>query len=158
MAGHWALMNTPIGPLRVSWEAGRLTAIDLEPSPATAGDAGAVPGAFARALDAYFEDGTYRFDLPLRLAGTSFQQELWGALRAIPPGRTFTYGQLAHELRTSPRAVGRACRANPCPIVIPCHRVVGAHGLGGFAGDLSGRKLTVKRWLLGHEGAQPLPG
>jgi methylated-DNA-[protein]-cysteine S-methyltransferase len=157
MAGHWALMRTPLGPIRVRWEAGALQGIELEPEAAAADGARALPDAFACALDAYFQDGAYRFDLPLRIAGTTFQQRLWRALSAIPPGRTLTYGQLAQELGTSPRAVGGACRANPCPIVIPCHRVVGAHGLGGFAGDLSGRKLAVKRWLLGHEGAGP-PG
>jgi methylated-DNA-[protein]-cysteine S-methyltransferase len=155
MAGYWALMPTPLGPIGVSWEAGALTGIDLDPAPAVAGDAAAVPGAFARALNAYFQDGRYRIDLPLRHAGTTFQQAVWRALSAIPPGRTLTYGQLAQQVGTSPRAVGGACRANPWPIVIPCHRVVGAHGLGGFAGDLSGRKLAVKRWLLGHEGAEP---
>ena len=51
-----------------------------------------------------------------------------------------------------PRAVGQACRANPCPIVVPCHRVVAVKGLGGFAGDRDGRKLAIKRWLLRHEG------
>jgi methylated-DNA-[protein]-cysteine S-methyltransferase len=74
-------------------------------------------------------------------------------LRSIPPGRTRTYGELASKLGTSARAVGGACRANPCPVVVPCHRVVAANGLGGFAGDTSGRKLEVKRWLLRHEGS-----
>jgi methylated-DNA-[protein]-cysteine S-methyltransferase len=157
MAGHRALMRTPLGPIQVRWEPGALLGIELEAEVAAPGDAGALPDAFACALDAYFQDGAYRFDLPLRLVGTTFQHRVWRALSAILPGRTLTYGQLAQELGTSPRAVGGACRANPCPIVIPCHRVVGAHGLGGFAGDLSGRKVAVKRWLLGHEGAEP-PG
>jgi methylated-DNA-[protein]-cysteine S-methyltransferase len=91
------------------------------------------------------------------VAGTPFQRRVWEAMRAIPPGRTRTYGDLAAELGTSPRAIGGACRANPCPIVVPCHRVVGATGLGGFAGDTSGHKVEVKRWLLRHEGVA-VPG
>jgi methylated-DNA-[protein]-cysteine S-methyltransferase len=156
VTGHLALMDTPFGPIRVTWEAGALTGIDLEPETPVSGDVQPLPDAFLDALNVYFGDGSYRFNLPLRLPGTVFQQRVWRALRDIPPGRTLTYGQLARQLGTGPRAVGGACRANPCPIVIPCHRVVAAHGLGGFAGDLSGRKLAVKRWLLGHEGAKAM--
>ena len=65
---------------------------------------------------------------------------------------TRTYRDLAEQLGSVPRAVGQACRANPCPIVVPCHRVVAVKGLGGFAGDRAGRKLAIKRWLLRHEG------
>ena len=104
-------------------------------------------------LMAYFEDGSYAFELPLDLQGTAFQIRVWEALREISPGCTVTYGALAGQLGTGARAIGGACRANPCPIVVPCHRVVAGRVLGGFAGDSSGRKLAVKRWLLRHEGA-----
>ena len=93
------------------------------------------------------------FDLPVAPKGTDFQQRVWRALQAIPPGETRTYGDLARQLGTSARAIGGACRANPCLIVVPCHRVIAKDGLGGFAGDVTGRRLEVKRWLLRHEGA-----
>ncbi|MEA3276560.1 MAG: methylated-DNA--[protein]-cysteine S-methyltransferase [Pseudomonadota bacterium] len=148
-----APLATPVGAVAISWEDGALAGVDLEPEPAAPAGAD-LPGPVAEQLSAYFEDGTRGFDLPVRLCGTPFQLRVWKALRAIPPGHTVTYGQLARELGTSPRAVGGACRANPCPIVVPCHRVVAADGLGGFAGDTSGRKLAVKRWLLRHEGVE----
>jgi methylated-DNA-[protein]-cysteine S-methyltransferase len=147
------VMETPLGPIRLTWAEGALQEVDLEPNPAAGAGEGA-PAALAGELTAYFADPGHRFGLPLRLGGTPFQRRVWEALRAIPPGRTRTYGELAAELGTSPRAIGGACRANPCPIVVPCHRVVGANGLGGFAGDTSGRKIDVKRWLLRHEGAK----
>ncbi|MCU7905438.1 MAG: methylated-DNA--[protein]-cysteine S-methyltransferase [Candidatus Thiodiazotropha sp. (ex Epidulcina cf. delphinae)] len=104
------------------------------------------------AIEAYLHDPTWRFDLDLILLGTAFQQRVWKALQAIPPGRPLTYGRLAEKIGSGARAVGNACRANPCPLVIPCHRVVGVNGLGGFAGERGGEKLEIKRWLLRHEG------
>ncbi len=143
-------IDTPIGPVALSWEGNTLIGVDLEPDTT---HCGAEPQqAIAGQLDAYFLDGSYRFDLPIDLQGTPFQRRVWQALQEIAPGHARTYGELARELGTSPRALGGACRANPCPIVVPCHRVVAADGLGGFAGDTSGRKLAVKRWLLEHEG------
>jgi len=90
--------------------------------------------------------------LPLRAAGTAFQRRVWGRIDAIPSGKTRTYGELANEIGSGPRAVGNACGANPYPVVVPCHRVVAADGrLGGFAGNRAGFLLDVKRWLLNHE-------
>ena len=145
-----ALIDTPIGAVRVSLEEGVLTGVDLEPE-SPSDEPVEVAKAVAEQLTAYFRDGSARFDLPLDLRGTPFQKRVWKALRGIPPGETVTYGALARELGTSARAIGGACRANPCPIVVPCHRVVARNGLGGFAGDTGGRRLAVKRWLLRHE-------
>lgn len=146
-----AVLATPLGPIGLHWTGETLDGVDLEPpSPVTAG--GEVPTALSRQLAAYFADGSAVFDLPLALRGTPFQQRVWAAIRAIPAGATRTYADLARDLGSAPRAVGQACRANPCPIVVPCHRVVAAHGLGGFAGERSGHKLAVKRQLLRHEG------
>ena len=146
-----AVLATPMGPIGLHWTGETLTGVDLEPLTA-AGGADVAPPTRRRQLAAYFADGTAVFDLPLELGGTPFQQRVWAAISAIPAGETRTYRDLARQLRTAPRAVGQACRANPCPIVVPCHRVVAVNGLGGFAGDRSGRKLAVKRWLLRHEG------
>ncbi len=102
-------------------------------------------------LDAYFSDPGFSFNLPLLMIGTPYQRRVWRALRRIPAGKTKSYGELAKRLRSSPRAVGNACRANPIPIVVPCHRVVAASGIGGFMGKESGNALRLKRWLLDHE-------
>lgn len=142
-----------MGPVGLTWDTEVLTGVDLEPED-TAGEGLDAPKVMARQLGAYFEDGSRTFDLKLEKRGTAFQRRVWNALRTIPPGRTVTYGDLARQLGTGARAVGGACRANPYPIVVPCHRVVATNGLGGFAGDTSGRKLDVKRWLLRHEGAE----
>jgi len=105
----------------------------------------------ARQLERYLADPDFRFELPLAAAGTRFQCRVWNAIGAIPRGRALTYGQMAKALRSAPRAVGQACGANPLPLVVPCHRVVAANGLGGFAGHGEGFHLEVKRWLLRHE-------
>ncbi|SNT15219.1 methylated-DNA-[protein]-cysteine S-methyltransferase [Noviherbaspirillum humi] len=107
----------------------------------------------ARQLERYFTEPDFRFDLPLAPAGTDFQRRVWAAIGAIPRGAVRTYGDLARELRSAPRAVGQACGANWFPLVVPCHRVTAAGGLGGFANqdDETGFHLGVKRWLLAHE-------
>jgi methylated-DNA-[protein]-cysteine S-methyltransferase len=111
----------------------------------------------ARQLARYFADADFHFDLPLVDAGSEFQRRVWDAICAIPRGSVRTYGQVAKLLESHPRAVGQACGANWFPLVIPCHRVTAAGGLGGFASsdDEHGFTLTVKRWLLRHEGALP---
>ena len=105
-------------------------------------------------LDAYYADPDARFDVPLAIAGTAFQQQVWQAIREVPRGGLTTYGDIARKLGSVPRAVGQACGQNPLPIVIPCHRVVSASGIGGFSHHAEdGFHLEVKRWLLRHEGA-----
>jgi methylated-DNA-[protein]-cysteine S-methyltransferase len=88
------------------------------------------------------------FDLPLSPRGSAFALAVWSQLRRIPYGQTRTYGEIARVLGSSPRAVGRACGSNPLPLVVPCHRVVGASGLGGYSG---GEGVTTKRALLSLE-------
>ncbi len=104
-------------------------------------------------LERYFDNPNWRFDLPLSLGGTHFQRSVWQAMQQIPVGETRSYGQIAMLLKSSPRAVGGACRVNPCPIVVPCHRIIAANGLGGFDGQLVGEKMDIKRGLLTYEGA-----
>jgi len=110
------------------------------------------PQAFARVgalLDAYAADGAVVFDIPLDLRGSAFQRRVWAELRAIPPGETVTYGELARRVGRpgAARAVGSAVARNPVSIVVPCHRVVGSDGsLTGYAGG-----VERKRWLLAHE-------
>jgi methylated-DNA-[protein]-cysteine S-methyltransferase len=104
-------------------------------------------------VERYLADPDFRFDLPLARRGTPFQRRVWRRISAIGPGRTRSYGELARELGSAPRAVGQACGANSLPLVIPCHRVLAASGIGGFAHRRSGFHLAAKRWLLAHEGA-----
>lgn len=105
----------------------------------------------ARQLERYRDDPDARFDLPLVIEGSPFQKSVWEAMCAIPRGRTRTYGELARELGGEARAVGQACGENRLPIVIPCHRVVAADGIGGFAHATGGYLIEAKRWLLLHE-------
>ena len=97
-------------------------------------------------LEAYFAGRLSRFDLPLSLEGTPFQQECWSILRSIPYGETVSYGEIARRIGrpAASRAVGAANGSNPIPIIVPCHRVIGSNGsLTGFGGGLS-----IKRQLL----------
>ncbi len=104
-------------------------------------------------VERYLRDPDFRFHLPLQAVGTPFQRRVWDAIAAIPRGRTRRYGDIARELASAPRAVGQACGENRFPLVIPCHRVVSASGVGGFAHADDGYLLYIKRWLLAHEGA-----
>lgn len=104
-----------------------------------------------RQLDAYFSGVLRQFDLPLHLGGTTFQNSVWRNLAGIPFGETRSYGQIATTLGRpkASRAIGAANGNNPIPIILPCHRVIGANGsLTGFGGG-----LPVKEFLLRHEGA-----
>ena len=105
----------------------------------------------AHQLESYRDNADVKFDLPLLIEGTPFQKQLWSALCEIPCGKTLTYGELAKRLGAEARAIGQACGDNRLPIVIPCHRVVAANGLGGFAHSTSGYLIEAKRWLLMHE-------
>ena len=104
-------------------------------------------------LHDYLHDPDVLFDVPLAWHGTAHQQKVWRALLAIPRGTTRHYGELATELHSAAQAVGQACGANPLPIIIPCHRVVGKTGLGGFMRHADGDAPDIKCWLLSHEGA-----
>ena len=107
----------------------------------------------ARQLERYRQDADAAFDLPVLIEGTPLQRGVWDAMCAIPRGRTRTYGEIARELGADARDVGQACGDNHLPLVIPCHRVVAADGIGGFAHATDGYLIEVKRWLLAHEAA-----
>jgi len=153
-ARHYALvLDSPLGPLGIRLQRDVITCIDYLPASSKPMDDGsAAARRVARALKRYFTDGSRSFDFAVQLAGTDFQQRVWQALQAIPAGQTRSYGELARQLGTGARAVGNACRHNPAPVVVPCHRVVGTSGPGGYAGRMTGRPLRRKRWLLEHEG------
>jgi methylated-DNA-[protein]-cysteine S-methyltransferase len=106
-----------------------------------------------RQLEGYKRDPNSGFDLPVVIEGTELQKSVWKAMCAIPRGKTRTYGDLARELGADARNIGQCCGDNRLPLVIPCHRIVAADGIGGFAHATSGYLLEVKRWLLMHEAA-----
>lgn len=119
------------------------------------------PGRFGelrRRLELWSEGEPVDFDLPLDLRGTEFQKEVWRAIYRIPHGRLSSYGRLAEAIGRpgAARAVGNAVGANPCGIVIPCHRVIWSNGgIGGFGGGYDPERLDAKRRLLAVEGVLP---
>jgi len=150
-----AVFDSPIGRLGIMLDGGRLRALAFldgrtrilpASRPATRHAQSAI-------LD-YLDAPDVLPAVPLAVEGTSFQQRVWTALKAIPAGQVVTYGELAAQLDTSARAVGNACRRNPTPLAVPCHRVVPSKGIGGFAGHTSGRLVAVKQQLLAREGVE----
>ncbi len=142
-------MNSPLGSLTVFEERGALVAIEWGRAPGP--ESSPLLAEAVKQLDAYFDGRLRAFDLPLRPAGTVFQRTVWSLMGDIPYGVTHTYGEFARILRTAPRPVGGACRRNPIPIVIPCHRVIGA--VGRMTGYSGGRGIATKRALLRLETA-----
>ena len=145
-------VNTPFANLGVRVEQGCIVGIQAVADSLVLPPQSVLDKKIARQLNNYCERQTDCFDVPLKLRGTAFQKKVWRELRRIPPGKVMTYGELAQKLRTSPRAVGNACRRNPVLLMVPCHRVVSASGLGGFAGKTRGKWPDMKRRLLQHEG------
>ena len=146
-------IDSPLGKISVRFDDNRLCQIEINQQLSDKNQA--EPAMMERVrteLAHYFRDRHFNFSIPVQLNGTDFQQRVWQALCEIPAGSTVSYGELAEKLHSSPRAIGNACRANPVPIIIPCHRVVAKNGIGGYVGKTSGRQLAIKRWLLEHEG------
>ncbi len=155
---YQAKLVVPFGVLGIRCDDEALLGIDFLPvieKPLR--PSGALAESMCEQLLRYFEDPDAQFLIPLKLSATPHQQKVWQAMLDIPRGQTRSYGELAAELRSSAQAVGQACGANPIPVIIPCHRVVGKTGLGGFMGHANGASLDIKRWLLAHEAATPSP-
>lgn len=143
-------VQTPTGDVTLTEEGGAITRVEWG---GRGHDHSAVLDRAAQQMAAYFEDSINEFDVPLKVDGSIFQQAVCDAMRAIPVGHTRTYGDIARDLNVPPQAVGQACGGNPIPIIIPCHRVLGATGLGGFSGAGG---VETKVALLRHEGAAGL--
>ena len=149
---YQAIVTAPGFSLGVTCNDDEITGIDfLEPRPELTPKTLLAKEA-VRQLRAYLQDPGAEFSLPLAAAGTHFQRRVWQKIAAIPTGRIRSYGEVAQDLGSGPRAVGGACGANPYPLVVPCHRVVATSGgMGGFARQRGGFLLDVKRFLLMHE-------
>ena len=146
------VVDTPIGPLGLIASDVALQGVVFDGRRIRADGSSPVLDDATRQLESYFDGDLVAFDLPLELSGTDFQRQCWLALATIPYGQTVSYGEQARRLglgSDKARAVGAANGSNPLPIVLPCHRVIGADGsLTGFGGG-----LHVKRFLLELEGA-----
>lgn len=141
-------LHSPVGDLTLSEEDGALVALDWGWAPGQ--DETPLLREARRQLEAYFDGDPAPFELPLAPAGSDFQRRVWKGMRAIPLGRTLSYGELAAKLDSAARPVGTACGANPIPIVVPCHRVIAANGaLGGYSGEGG---VETKQALLRLEG------
>ncbi len=145
-------LNSPVGRLTIFEEDGFITGLIWGGKAVGPGDATALLRRAKREIDAYFGGKRQQFDLPIRPNGKPSEIEVWLAMAAIPYGETRTYGDIAKEIGINARAVGGACRRNPIPILLPCHRVVAANGLGGFSApggsDWKGKLLVLERALL----------
>lgn len=151
-----AVINAPFGAIGIQTTKGAIAkVVFLPPCFPKKVPESAVAKQATKQIQQYLKHPGFQFNLPTVQSGTNFQQRVWHAINAIPFGRTQSYGDLAHHLRSAPRAVGQACGANPCPLITPCHRVIRTSGaLGGFSRqrDKQHFMLDVKRWLLAHEG------
>lgn len=140
-------MHSPVGDITIAIDGGSVVSLDW----GWVRDQ-AVDDLLLKAktqLDDYFDGGSRAFDLPLQPAGTEFQRRVWSLMQEIPYGGTMTYGEMSDRLNSSARAVGMACGANPIPLIIPCHRVLAANGMGGYSGDGG---VETKVALLRREG------
>jgi len=150
-----AKFPTPFAVLGIRTVGNRVSDIEyLPPGIATLSPLNKLAERACREIECYLDDPEHVFDLPFEYSGTVFQCKVWRQISAIPAGRTLTYNDVARALKTAPRPVGGACGANRIPIVIPCHRVLGANGIGGFMRSRGSDALSIKRWLLRHEGVR----
>jgi methylated-DNA-[protein]-cysteine S-methyltransferase len=149
-----AKLRTPFAVLGIRVSSSSLTGVEYLPlSERAMAPMHALAERTCRQIERFLDDPMFRFTLPLAPAGTTFRRRVWDALPAIPVGESRTYGEIARQLGSAPRAIGGACGANPIALIIPCHRVVGSRGsLGGFMGVTEGNPIDIKRWLLTHEG------
>lgn len=154
-----AVISAPFGKLGIRCSDTDLLGIEFLPGKTkTQPPEGEMAKVICAELEAYLADAKHEIDLPFELGGTHHQFDVWQAMLDIPCGQTLTYGELAKKIGSGAQAVGQACGSNPIPIVIPCHRVVGKAGLGGFMKHPEGEWLDIKRWLLAHERAIPRKG
>ncbi|MDH3326482.1 MAG: methylated-DNA--[protein]-cysteine S-methyltransferase [Gammaproteobacteria bacterium] len=149
---YQAIIDTPFSQLGIKTQNEAVVSIDFLPvNTEKSFTSSSLTECLVHHLQCYLNSPDHHFEIPLLATGTPFQQSVWKIMRTIEAGKTLTYGEVAMSLNSSPRAVGNACRRNPIPLLIPCHRIVAKDGLGGFAGQTNGAVFNIKRWLLMHE-------
>ncbi len=149
---YQAIISAPFGKLGIRCSDTDLLGVEFLPqSTKLQAPVGGMAQTICAELAAYLTDPQHEIDLPFELDGTHHQCNVWQAMLDIPSGQTRSYGELAAQIDSSAQAVGQACGSNPIPLVIPCHRVVGKSGLGGFMHRADEDALDIKRWLLAHE-------
>lgn len=143
--------STPVGDLSLLTQGSVLCHIEWLITSASRQIPQPLPDELKKQIEHFWLTPNREINLPLLDQGTPFQKKVWQALCHIPIGQTKSYGELAQELQTGARAIANACRKNPFPLIIPCHRVVAKKGIGGYAGAITGRLITLKIDLLQHE-------
>lgn len=149
-----AIFSTDIATIGIQLENSKLIKVDYLTSKNNIKPTSKFAENIQNKIEKYLKDSskTNNLKIDVKLDVTPFQEKVLNQLILIPYGETKTYGEIAKKLKTSPRAVGNACRRNPIPIVIPCHRVVASKGLGGYSGAIEGETQDIKRNLLKLEG------
>ncbi len=149
-----AIFTTALATIGLQFDGSKLTKVKYLKKRASKAAPSKTTEAVKNKIESYVDPSskTKAINVDIKLDVTSFQGRVLEQLQKIPYGETRTYGEIAKILKTSPRAVGNACRNNPVPIIIPCHRVVAVGGIGGYDGARSGSLLDIKRKLLASEG------
>lgn len=149
------IIDSPVGFLRLEAQGGFITALETGAEGPETTTSDPLLKRAAKELELYFDGKLKKFTVPLkRPPATDFVNRVHDAMEGIPYGKTATYGEVAAILGTSPRAVGGACGKNALAIIVPCHRIVAATGVGGYSGDWEvGKAISVKKILLEIEAA-----
>ena len=151
-----AILHVPFGAIGVRLNDARTHVLELVYLPSHTQELASdcdLAQRVCRQIESYIANPSFHFNLPLQDQGTAFQKKVWRVISGLEAGQVLTYKQVGQLIQCgAPRAVGGACGANPYPLIVPCHRVVGANGIGGFAQHDDGFYIGVKRWLLAHEG------
>ncbi|NQY42200.1 MAG: methylated-DNA--[protein]-cysteine S-methyltransferase [Legionellales bacterium] len=150
---RWGLIDTPFGLFGIEYHNNTIlkTKWVLDTPSTYAQDLHPTLLVLQQEINKYLIDPNYKINCQLNIIGTNFQKQVWEYLRTIPCGTTLSYGQLARKMQSSARAIGQACKKNPFPLIIPCHRIVSKQNIGGFMGKSSGTAINIKLSLLKHE-------
>ena len=151
---YHARLQTPFAVLGIRTEGERVARIEYLPKGAAAlAPLNKLAERACKQIERYLDDPRYKFTLPFDYMGIDFQCRVWRAISSISSGKTITYSGIAKVIKSAPRPVGGACGRNRLPLIIPCHRVLAAGGIGGFMHASGGEPIAIKTWLLQHEGA-----
>lgn len=143
--------DSPLSVLYLSVCDQQILKLEYEPENADCFDKFLPDGDIKNWLDAYFAGQPLQHSPAMQADGTDFQKKVWNVMLTIPYGETLSYGDVSRVLDSAPRAVGQACKRNPLPVLIPCHRVIAKHSIGGYEGSTTGSRIDRKQWLLEHE-------